>query len=118
MLRRRARRLWLGEDEVDPMGGVANLVDVMLVFACGLIISLVLSWNLQNVVFSKATPAEKKRMLQAIQKAVTVQKGKELKELPQVVRGGGSGYQEMGTVYRDAKTGKLILIENQEEGGK
>jgi len=115
---RRARRSRLGEDAVDPMSGVANLIDVMLVFACGLMVALVLSWNLQNVLFSKATPKERQQMLQAIQKIVNVQKGRELKELPRVESGGGSGYQEMGTVYQDPKTGKLIMIEQDKGGGE
>ncbi|ADG82115.1 DUF2149 domain-containing protein [Thermincola potens] len=115
---RRARRSRLGEDVVDPMSGVANLIDVMLVFACGLMVALVLSWNLQNVLFSKATPKERQQMLQAIQKAVNVQKGREMKELPKVETGGGAGYQEMGTVYRDPKTGKLIMIEQEKSGGE
>ncbi|PKM48016.1 MAG: hypothetical protein CVV03_00135 [Firmicutes bacterium HGW-Firmicutes-8] len=111
MLLRRAKRSRLQEDDLDPLGGVANLIDVMLVFACGLMVALVLSWNLQNVLFSKSTPKERQQMLQAIQKIVNVQKGRELKEMPQVKSGGGSGYQEMGTVYKDPKTGKLIMIE-------
>lgn len=118
MLLRRAKRSRLQEDDLDPMGGAANLIDVMLVFACGLMVALVLSWNLQNVLFSKSTQKERQQMLQAIQKAVNVQKGRELKELPQVESGGGSGYQEMGTVFQDPKTGKLIMIEQDKGGGE
>ena len=92
---RRMRRQRLQEEEVDPMGGLANLVDVMLVFACGLMVSLLLTWNMKDTVFKK----------------VDVEKGQVLKEIPQVQENGGSGYSEMGRVYQDPKTGKLILIE-------
>ena len=34
-------------DEEDPMAGVANLVDAMLVIAVGLLVFLVISWNMQ-----------------------------------------------------------------------
>lgn len=112
MLRRKQRRLLSSAEEPDPLSGLANMVDVMLVFACGLIVMLVLSWNLQNIFFARVTPQEKEKMLQAIQRVVDIEKGKELKELPNFSEGGGSGYQEMGTVYKDPKTGKLILIEN------
>lgn len=93
------------------MDGVRNLIDVMLVFAVGLLVSLVLSWNMQNIIFAKVSPQEKQRLLQSIQKMIDVEQGKELKEIPQIEKSGGSGYREMGTVYRDAKTGKLIMIE-------
>ena len=118
MLRRRTRSLRLSEEELDPMGGVANLIDVMLVFSCGLMVALVLSWNLQSVVFSKASPQERQKLLQAIQQVVNVKQGREMKEVPQIETGGGSGYREMGTVFRDAKTGKLIMIESGTQGGK
>lgn len=31
--------------QVDPMGSVANLVDIMLVFICGLMIAIIMFWN-------------------------------------------------------------------------
>lgn len=79
--------------ENDPMSGLANLIDVMLVFCVGLIIALVLSWNLQHIIF------------------VDIERGQQLQEIPQIQQSGGEGYQEMGKVYQDPETGKLILIE-------
>lgn len=32
-------------EEVDAMSGLANLSDVMLVFACGLMAAVILNWN-------------------------------------------------------------------------
>ena len=32
-------------EEVDAMSGLANLSDVMLVFACGLMAAIILNWN-------------------------------------------------------------------------
>lgn len=113
MLSRRMRRRRLSGEEVDPLGGLANLVDVMLVFCCGLMIALVLSWNLQNIIFAKVKPEEKQRLMQSIQKVIDVERGRELKEVPRIQQGEGSGYREMGTVYRDPKTGKLIMIEER-----
>ena len=55
MLRRQKRRLLNREDE-DPMAGSANLVDAMLVLSVGFLIFLVVSWNMQSVVFSDASP--------------------------------------------------------------
>ncbi len=88
------------EDE-DPLGVLANLVDIILVFACGLIAALVaLSPNLQeHFKVSKET------------KVIT--SGKELSEIPKEVKekmDGTNGYKSLGQVYKDPKTGKLILI--------
>ena len=115
MLSRRMRRGRLSEEEVDLLGGLGNLIDVMLVFCCGLMVALVLSWNLQNIIFAKVKPEEKQRLMQSIQKAINVERGRELGDVPQIRQGGGAGYQEMGTVYQDPKTGKLIMIEGDKE---
>lgn len=98
------------EEDINPMSGVANLVDAMLVFACGLIVSLVLSWNLQNVIFKDTSLEERKKMMEAIKKAVKIEKGKEIKTPPPLISGTGEGYEEMGVVYKDPTTGKLILV--------
>ncbi|MCL6611748.1 MAG: DUF2149 domain-containing protein [Peptococcaceae bacterium] len=106
---KRKKRTW-PEEEVDPRVGLLNLIDLMLVFAVGLLVSLVLSWNLPALF--KTSAEERKEMLTRIQKVINVEKGRELREPPEIQKGGGAGYQEVGTVYRDLKTGKLIVVEN------
>jgi hypothetical protein len=110
MLRKQKRRLLNREDE-DPMAGSANLVDAMLVLSVGFLIFLVVSWNMQSVMFSDASPEEKKQTMEAMQKAAEIQQGKELNNTPQIQSGEGEGFVEMGRVYKDPKTGKLIMIE-------
>ncbi|AXV36866.1 MAG: DUF2149 domain-containing protein [Methanobacteriaceae archaeon] len=109
MLRR--RRLLSADHEEDPMAGTANLVDAMLVLSVGFLIFLVISWNMQSVVFSDASPEEKKQTMEAMQKAAEVEMGKEINDTPQSNTGEGSGYVEMGTVYKDPDSGKLIMVE-------
>ena len=111
MLRRQKRRLINSEDE-DPMAGSANLVDAMLVLAVGFLLFLVVSWNMQSVVFSDASPEDKKQTMEAMQKAAAIQQGNQINDTPQTESGEGEGYVEMGSVYKDPKTGKLIMIEN------
>ncbi|GAA3957328.1 DUF2149 domain-containing protein [Allohahella marinimesophila] len=84
-----------GESE-EPLGPLANLVDIMLVFACGLIAALFASSD----------------QLQAHleQRTQIVQQGRELPTLPESLGEAGRGFEPMGQVYRDPKTGKLILI--------
>jgi hypothetical protein len=89
------------KEDDEPLGPLANLVDIILVFACGLIAALVaLSPNLQdhfNV--SKNTPI--------------ISEGKELSNVPENLKDkmdGTNGYKSLGQVYKDPLTGKLILI--------
>ena len=110
MLRKNRRRL-LNASEEDPMAGTSNLVDAMLVLAVGFLIFLVLSWNMQDVVFSDASPEEKKQTMESMQKAAEIQQGKQLNNTPQSQSGQGKGYVQMGTVYKDPGTGKLIMVE-------
>lgn len=100
-------------NEEDPMTGVANLVDAMLVIAVGLLVFLVLSWNMQSIVFNDNLSQEQKEdAMDAINDVVQVDQGKQLEETPDVSNSSGEGYTEMGKVYQDPKTGKLIMIEN------
>ena len=94
-------------DEEDPMAGVANLVDAMLVIAVGLLVFLVISWNMQAIVFNEdVTPEQRQDAINAM-KQVT-----EVDQTPDVSNSSGEGYAEMGKVYKDPKTGKMIMIES------
>ena len=93
----RSRRFDGGDD--DPLGPLANLLDLMLVFACGLIAALIaMSEQLQEH-FQPAAKTEQ-----------VIERGKELPQLPGDGNLGSEGYQSVGQVYRDPKTGKLILV--------
>jgi len=88
------------QDE-EPLGPLANLVDIMLVFACGLIAALVASQGGLNEHFKQA--------------GTKVEKGREIPKIPGSIGQSGSGYESVGKVYRDSKTGKLILIDDAEK---
>ncbi|MZG53983.1 MAG: hypothetical protein F3743_02735 [Nitrospinae bacterium] len=85
------------QDE-DPLGPLANFIDIMLVFACGLIAALAaLSPDLINHLTA----------------AKNIEKGRELSKIPpglKNLQGSGEGYESLGNVFRDPKTGKLYLI--------
>ncbi len=92
------RSAFLDNDD-DPLGPMANLVDIILVFACGLIAALV------------SFSPELQKHFDAQQREVT--SSRELSDLPESVQNGlqtGQGLESMGQVYRDPKTDKLILI--------
>ena len=84
-----------GEEEVISAINTTPLVDVMLVFICGLI----------AVLFS-INPEFKQQLKQQQE----IKQGQEMPELPQGFGEAGSGFENVGTVYRDPKTGKLIMV--------
>ena len=95
------RRSAFFDSDEDPLGPLANLVDIILVFVCGLVAALVsFSPDLQQH-FATAQPPR------------DISLGKEMATVPESVRQQverGSGYEALGKVYRDPKTGKLVLI--------
>ncbi|GAB6054740.1 DUF2149 domain-containing protein [Methanobacterium alkalithermotolerans] len=110
MLRRPKQRRFTRQDE-DPMAGTANLVDAMLVLSVGFLIFLVLSWNMQSVVFADMSPEERQQTMEAMKQVAELQMGQELNDTPDTSSGSGEGYVQMGKVYKDPETGKLIMIE-------
>lgn len=85
---------------VDPMAGITNLVDAMLVFACGLMLALLTYWNLD---------------LPNVQQVVERQDMTEVNDVEvtdEQLSADGISYNERGTVYEDPTTGQLYLLEN------
>jgi len=107
----RRRRPMRSREEEDPMAGSANLVDAMLVLSVGFLIFLVMSWNMQNVIFADMTPEERQETMEAMKQVAEVEMGKQLNDTPQTESGSGEGFVEKGTVYQDPTTGKLIMVE-------
>ena len=111
MIRRRKGK-FLNQGEEDPMAGTSNLVDAMLVIAVGLLVFLVISWNMQNIVFNENMDEQQRQKVKnAIDEVSQLDQGEELNETPDISKSSGSGYTEMGKVYRDSETGKLIMVE-------
>ncbi len=89
------------EGDADPMLGFANIMDVMLVFALGLMLALI-------------SQSQELRQHFKLEQKTVVTTGKELAEPPESVkemlRNQGDGMESLGQVYRDPTTGKLILV--------
>ena len=101
--RRRSRRV-----EEDPMAGTSNLVDAMLVIAVGFLVFVIISWNMQAMIDPSQSVQEK---MQQQQETKEVNQGQELNDTPDTTNSSGQGYTEMGKVYKDPSTGKLIMVE-------
>ena len=100
--RKNARRQRVEE---DPMAGTSNLVDAMLVIAVGFLVFVIISWNMQAIVTDDANPIKES------QQTTEIDQGQQLDEAPDTSNSSGQGYTEMGKVYKDPTTGKLIMVE-------
>lgn len=108
MVRDKGRKRF-GEGDEDPMAGTSNLVDAMLVIAVGLLIFVVISWNMQSVVFQDSQ--QQQPIEQNSPDVTEVSEGQVLNDTPDTSNSSGQGYMEMGKVYKDPSTGKLIMVE-------
>jgi len=80
------------QGDEDPRASLVNLVDVMLVFACGLIAAIAGAQG-------------------ALKTPQPVEKGRQIERPASGVTQDGSGYDRVGEVFRDPRTGQLMLIE-------
>ncbi len=112
MVRKKQRRRRSSDNNIDPMAGTTNLVDAMLVLALGFLIFVVISWNMQSVVFSDMSQDQKQQAMESMKEVSEVTQGQELNDTPESSQSSGQGYTEMGKVYKDPSTGKLIMVED------
>ena len=83
------------ESEGSPMESIANIVDVMLVFVCGLLLALVTVWNVD---IGLDRPDNMYPVTDVVNESQSVQR---------------DNLQEAGKVYRDPATGNLYFIEDE-----
>ena len=86
------------QQEVDPMASTANLVDAMLVFACGLMMALVVRYNVDLT------------NIQDVYIEEDLTRVDNIEQLKDQIESGGSGYTQLGTVYQDPSTGEMYMI--------
>lgn len=92
------------EAQADPMGGLSNLADAMLVFACGLMLALVTYWNLDLPSVTELDSAKMKEV-------------SNVEEMVDSALSPSGGYTELGIVYQDPSTGKLYMMRQAEDDG-
>ena len=99
----RQRRLRRRETEVNPMDGVANLADAMLVLAVGIMLALILNWNVDiSAVRGQADP-ETEEALTFSEEDLTQSEAQE----------GQGELKKLGAVYYDPETGLYYIIEEE-----
>jgi hypothetical protein len=105
-LRRGRLRTEREEGAFNPLDGMANLADLMLVFACGLMLSLIIHWNVDVGRMEKLLGLN-------VDTKLTEVNDTEKKTVEDLKN--GQGLEELGTVYRDPATGKLYVVSMEEE---
>lgn len=96
------RSYGVGED-INPMDGVANLADVMLVFACGVMLALITYWNV-DVAGTEVNTADVPQPQEITQDVDALdEEGQEVDS---------EGLEKYGTVYIDPDTGRFYMMEN------
>ncbi|MDD6190362.1 MAG: DUF2149 domain-containing protein [Firmicutes bacterium] len=93
-------RVERSKEDFSPMEGVGNMADAMLVFACGILLALIMSWNIDvsdrgEITKSPETKYEVQGMEDGQVEEVDTNKNLE----------------EMGKVYKDSETGKYYVVE-------
>ena len=87
-------------EDFSPMEGVGNMADAMLVFACGLLLALIISWNVDV-----SETGEIKKQPNARY---------EVENIGDVIEEDAAATEDlkdMGRVYQDPKTGKYYVVE-------
>ena len=86
------------------MAGTSNLVDAMLVIAVGFLVFVIISWNMQAMITDD-------NPIQQSQQTTEIDQGQQLDQALDTSNSSGQGFTEMGKVYKDPTTGKLIMVE-------
>ena len=95
-------------EDINPLDGVANLADVMLVFACGIMLALITYWNVDVAATANRTVdiASEVEISEDISSTDGAQE-----QLPD-----DEGLEQYGMLYRDPVTGKFyVMTEGENE---
>lgn len=106
----------------DPLSGVANLADLMLVFACGLLVALSMAWNASDALSAGRSDSEARSERPTSAREGPMRRVDSVSRADDEVRRSldrtGGRYMNVGRVYRDTVTGRLYVMEGRAEGGR
>jgi hypothetical protein len=87
----------IDDGDQDPMSSMGNLMDVMLVFACGLLLALIVRWNVD--VSSGSISSDVEQIDES-----------QIENVAEGIDEGDERYDQVGTVYQDEETGDLYIV--------
>ena len=110
-----------GGEDVNPMNYLSNLSDVMLILAVGIMLALVVHWNVDITASggqAQGNSGENGSVLVDKDHAVTMT-DEELARLQEQngVTGGGESLEKRGEVYYDAETGTYYIVRDSRSSG-
>ena len=100
MMRLRARRIRAEESSVNPMDGLGNLADAMLVLVVGIMLALVLNWKLDLTAVSNV-PEETQPPVAIAEDELQSADAEKLDQ---------EALQRVGALYYDEETGTYYAI--------
>ncbi len=106
--RRKSRGRTTSVHQEDPMSGVANLFDVAMVFAVGLMVAMVSAYHLHEL-FSADELTMIKNPNQPGKMEIITKKGKEIKVRKMTKEMAQGQGMRLGTAYR-LKNGKVVYV--------
>ena len=121
MRKRRRRTERFSGESVDPMNYLSNLSDAMLVLAVGIMLALIVHWNVDistggrsdNVNGSSvAAEGEGGQSIIDRDNAITFTP-EQLEQMDATEGENDEGMEKLGEVYYDAATGKYYIIESE-----
>jgi hypothetical protein len=101
-LRRRARKI---DDDANPMEGALNTVDAFMVCMVGVLAMLILFYNVD--LKAEVVPTERDDSELSSVSDISEESEESLEE--------DSQYEKMGVVYVDRATGRMYVVEEDEE---
>ncbi len=101
---RKGTTSFLDDEEEDPTASLVNMVDIMLVLAVGFLILAITSTGIMDVPTQNQQSQPQNQM-------VNVEEGQELPNNLAESDSSGSGYSQVGVVYKDPKTNQLVMVD-------
>ncbi|HAD19123.1 MAG TPA: hypothetical protein DCF42_01870 [Lachnospiraceae bacterium] len=102
---RHRRNGGFGDEDPNPMAGVSNLADAMLVLAVGIMLALVINWHI-SINGNAAEEMDKSQMKEV--DSSTYENAEKKKDST-------ASLEKKGTVYVDPSTGKMYLVEEEDQ---
>lgn len=94
------------ESETNPMDGLSNLADVMLVLAVGIMLALIINWNVDI-----STPMTKEQVKQSVDTTDALEFSKDqLQQMSGDDEIRDQDLTQLGSVYYDEKSGKYYIV--------
>lgn len=104
-LGRRTESSFFEDSEQNPMDSLANLVDAMLVLACGLMMAIISFYNVDIKGSSSRTEELKQEQLKEVEDYGIIDENGNI----------AGGFESRGKVYEDKKTGKMYVVTEEDE---